>query len=34
VAKLHLKADCGTSYLRLSAEADVDVAGGTPVEVR
>jgi len=34
MSKIHLKADCGTSYLRLTAETDVDVAGGTPDEAK
>ena len=34
MGKIHLKADCGTSYLRLSAEADVDVPDDSPVEVK
>jgi len=34
MGKIHLRVECGTSYLRLSAEADVDVPDGSPVEVR
>ena len=34
MAKLRLKTDCGTSYLRLGAELDIDVPGDPPEAVK
>ena len=34
MGKIRLKADCGTSYLRLGAELDIDVPGDSPEAVK